>query len=77
VTAVDNDTKSIHLGVLMRIHVRKNLLVIELEFGTMKPEVLRCVHKLQETWDEIRDLVEELKFKLLEVREGDPMNKCF
>jgi hypothetical protein len=75
--AVDNDGKSIHLGLLMRIHLHSNVLVVKLELGTLEREALDCVHKLQETRDGIRELVEKPDVKLLEARGGDPMDKCF
>jgi hypothetical protein len=50
----------------------------EHEFGTVEPEVLRCVHKLPETWDRKRELLfVKINLKLLEARSGDPTNKCF
>ena len=48
----------------------------EPEHGTVEPEILRYVHKLQETRDGKCQLVEEFNFKLLEARSGNPMNKC-
>jgi hypothetical protein len=59
------------------IHLHINYVVRELKFGKPEPEVLCCVHELQETWDGNRELIEEPNFKLLEARGGDPMNKCF
>jgi hypothetical protein len=53
------------------------LIVNEFEVGTVEAEVLCCVHKLQETWDRKRRLVEEFNLKLLDARGGDPMNKRF
>jgi hypothetical protein len=36
----------------MGIHLHTNVLVTELEPGTLEPEILCCVHKLQELWQE-------------------------
>ena len=72
---MDNDRKSIRLGLLLGIHVRLNSPVIEREFGSLEPEV-RCAHKLREMWGGKRYLVKELELKFLEAGGGDPMNKC-
>jgi hypothetical protein len=74
VPAEDIYVKGMHLGPT-GIHIHKDSLRVELEFGTVEPEVLCCVHKLQETWDGKRELVEEPNFKLLEARCGDLTNK--
>jgi hypothetical protein len=76
VPAVDIYEKGTHLGPT-GIHRHKDSLLVELEFGTVEPEVLCCVHKLQETWDRKCELVEKDNLKLLEARGGDPMNECF
>ena len=75
VPAVDPYGKGIHL--VPTIDQRINSLQGEHKSGTVKPEVLCCVHKLQEASDGKRELVEEANIKLLEARGGDPMNKCF
>jgi hypothetical protein len=60
----------------MQIDLHINFLPEELEFCTIKSEVLCCFKKLQETWDGKRELVEEVNFELLKARGGDSMNKC-
>jgi hypothetical protein len=65
-----------HLGPT-GIYRHKDSLRVKIEFGLVKPEVLCCVHNLQETWGGKCELAEEVNFKLLEARGGDPMNKCF
>jgi hypothetical protein len=75
VPAEDIYIKGMHLGPT-GIHPHRDSLRVELEGGTVEPEVLCCVHKLQETWDGKHELVEEEDFKLLKARCGDPTNKC-
>jgi hypothetical protein len=77
VLAVDPYGKGIHLGLFTEIDLHANSSLGELDLGTVKPEVLCCVHKPQEMWDVIRELAKEENFKPLEARSGDPMNKCF
>jgi hypothetical protein len=67
----------VHLGLPKGIDPHMNSIVIEHEYCAVEPEVLCCVHKLRETWDRKRELVEEVNVELLEVRSGDPMNECF
>jgi len=50
------------------IDFKKNSLGNELEFGTVEPEILCCVHKLQEAWNGKCELVEEGNFELLEAK---------
>ena len=59
----------IHLG----LHLHNNVLVTELESGTLESEVPCCVQKLQESWHRKRELIEEVNLKLLEARGGVPM----
>jgi hypothetical protein len=75
----DTDGKGVHLGLLTRIHLHNSVIVGKLEFGTLEREILCCVHKLQQTRDGKRELVEKENSQLLETRgaSGDPMNKCF
>ena len=73
----DTDGKGVHLCLLTRIHLRNSVIVGKLEFGTLEREILCCVHKLQQTRDGKRELVEKENSQLLETRGGDPMNKCF
>jgi hypothetical protein len=54
-----------------------NVVAKELELATAEPEVLCCVHKLQEKWDGKGEVLEEQNFELLEARGGDPTNKRF
>lgn len=77
VPAVDIYRKSIHLGLLTGVHIHDNVVVKELELATAEPEVLCCVHKLQEKWDGIGKVLEEQNFELLEARGGHPTNKRF
>jgi hypothetical protein len=76
VPAEDKYAKGIHLGLTPGEDSHTNVLVIEIEYGTVEPEVLCCVHKLQETWDRKCELVEEVDIKPLEARGGDPTNEC-
>jgi hypothetical protein len=46
-------------------------------YGTVEPEILCCIHKLQKTWDGKHELVEEENPEFLEARGGDPRNECF
>ena len=71
------DEGRFHLGLPRGIDLHMNVLAVEPEFCAVEPEVLCCVHKLHETWDRKRELVEEVNLELLEARSGDPMNKCF
>jgi hypothetical protein len=41
-------------------HQHLNVHVLEPDHGIVKPEVLCCVHKLHETWNGKRELLEEL-----------------
>jgi hypothetical protein len=75
VLAADTYVKGIHLGLRRGIDLHVNHRAKKHEFDTVKPEVLRCVHKLQEMWDGICQLVEKANFKLLEARGSDPTNK--
>ena len=57
-----------------------NLVFEKLELGAVELEVLQCVHKLEETWNGNRTVLEEVKIELLETRGGpggDPTNKHF
>ena len=54
---------------------RENVLASS--FGALEPEVLGCVHKLQESWHGKSELVEDVDTELLEAWGGDPMNNCF
>jgi len=76
VPAIDIYSKGICLN-LVGIDPHINLPDEKLEFCTLKPEVLCCVDKLQETWDRVRELIEEVNSELLEARGGDPTNKYF
>ena len=40
VMVVKSDGKDIRLGLLMEIHLHNNILISQLEFGTLEPEVL-------------------------------------
>jgi hypothetical protein len=77
VTAVNNDTKIIHGGLFMRIHLNANVLVRELEFGSLESEVICCAHKVQKVWDGKRELVEDLNLELLEARCRNSIKKFF
>jgi hypothetical protein len=77
VPAVDIYRKGIHLGLLTRVHLRYNAVVKKLDITTVEPEVLCCVHKLQEKWDRKGKVFEEQNVELLEARGDDPTDKRF
>jgi hypothetical protein len=78
VLATGTNGKGIHLG-LSRIHLHINSMRTERkeEYGTVEPEVLCCIHKVQETWNYARACPGEANDELLEARGGDPTNKPF
>ena len=47
------------------------------DFGIVEPEVLCCIHKLYETRNGKRKLVEEINPELLEARGDDPTKNLF
>jgi len=49
-----------------------NPFSLKLEPGTVEPEVLRCVQKLQETWNGKCELLEKIKLEVFEARGSDP-----
>jgi len=56
------------------LHIN-SLVVLELELCTVEPEVLCCVHKLQQPKNGECDSLEEVNFELLEARGGDSTKK--
>src|SRR6266436_1089902 len=73
VPAVDFNGKGVRIGLAkMRLHT--DSLINEIEHGTVEPEVLCCVHKLNETRNGKRELFEELNVQLSEAGGGDPTN---
>src|SRR5258708_6077367 len=79
VPAVACYDEGIRLGPLAEVEIHINSLAGELELGTVEPEVLCRVHKLQEMRDGKREfkLLEEVNFELLEARSGDSTNDLF
>ena len=53
------------------------MIVKELELATAEPEILCCVHKLQEEWDGKGKVLVEQNFELPEARGDDPTDKRF
>src|ERR1700679_1525571 len=53
------------------------MLVRELDLGIVEPEALCCAHKLRETWNGKRELLEELNLQLFEARGSNPTNNRF
>ena len=54
-----------------------NLLVLEPDHGIIESEVLRCAHKLRETWNGKRELLEESNHQAFQARGRDPTNNRF
>src|SRR6266403_1676318 len=77
VPAVDDHGKGVHRSPHLRIELHIDVVVKELEFGTAETEVLCHVHKMLELWNGKRDSLEEVNFKQLEAKSGDPTNKRF
>jgi hypothetical protein len=77
VPAADTYGKGIYPGLLMGIEVHFYNLLEEPEICSVEPEVLGCVHKLQETWDGKCELVVESHLEVPKARSTDPTNKCF
>jgi hypothetical protein len=67
---------NMRLGV-MEIHPGKKLAVREHKFGSVEPEILYCIDKMQETWDGKCEFVEEPNFEPLETKGSDPTNNLF
>jgi hypothetical protein len=61
----------------MEKHLHMNSLVPEDDQGIVEHEVLRCVHKLREGWNEKRELFEESKVQAFEAGGRDPTNDRF
>jgi hypothetical protein len=72
-----NYANDMHLRLSTGIERHINYRLGEPEDGTVEPEILCYVHKLQETGDGKCQLVEEFNLKLLEARSDNPMNKRF
>jgi hypothetical protein len=70
--------KGIHPGLTgTKIRPHINLFPEELDNETIEPEILRCVQKLRETWNEKCEFLEELNAKFLKARSDDPTNNRF
>lgn len=69
--------KGMRLGLLTGINLYINLHSEEFELGTIEPEVLYCVHKLQETRDGKCELLVEDTLEPLQARSSDPTNNHF
>jgi hypothetical protein len=76
VTAGNKYANCIHLEVMER-PLNMNLAIREYELGTVKPGVLWCVNKIQETWNRKCEIIKKLNFELLEMRGSDPTNNLF
>src|SRR5713101_6960718 len=76
VPAINPYKKGIRVG-LTGSHPHINFLVLEHDIGFVEHEVLRCVHKLWETWNGKSELLEELNLQSFEARGRDPRNKRF
>ena len=77
VPAEDIYAKAKYVGLPKGINLHHNPSTKEADFGTPKPEVFCCVHEVQETWDEKRELVVEDNKEPLKARGSDPLNECF
>jgi hypothetical protein len=67
VVAVDGYRKGIHLGLHAGIEIHTNTEFGELELGTVEPEGLCDVHKLEEAWNEKRVLPEETNIRKIKL----------
>src|SRR5580658_2041814 len=76
VPAINRYNKGIRPGLTER-HPHNNFLVLKHDHRIVEPEVLRCVHKLLETWNVKRELLEKLNYQHFEARGRDPTNNCF
>jgi hypothetical protein len=65
------------LGHLTKIRTHRNVIPREVDFDTVKPEVLCCVQKRQKTWNGERGWLKEQSAEPPEARGGDPMNNHF
>ena len=76
--AINRYNKGIRAGLAER-HQHMDLIVQEYNHGIVEPKVLCCVHKLHETWNGKRELLEELNIQGFgfEVRGRDPTNNRF
>jgi hypothetical protein len=61
----------------MGIHSTSTSSLEQTEHGVAEPEVLSCIHKLQEMWDGKRELLEEEDLESLKARGGHPTNNLF
>jgi hypothetical protein len=59
VPAINRYINGIRAGMITERHQHIKFLVLEHEIGIVEPEVLCCVHKLRETWNGKRELLEE------------------
>jgi hypothetical protein len=72
----DNTQKQMRsVGPRVAIHCKTNDTCVEIERGSVKPEVLICTHYLHEAWNRIGELVEKPDLDFLEGRSGHPTKK--
>src|SRR6266849_1661971 len=64
-------------GKRARPYQNCNSLGLEHNLDIVEPEVLCCVHKLWETWNGERELLEESNMQVFEARGRDPTNNRF
>jgi len=76
VPAINRYKEGIPVGPTER-HQYMDFLALELDHGIVEPEVLCCVHKLRETWNGKRELLEEQNLQVFEARGRDPTNNRF
>src|SRR6266853_1381329 len=67
--------EGIHPGTLSGIYPHDSFPVIEPELGTAKPEVLCCIHELEEAGDTEFQRVQVEDLELLETGGSDPGNE--
>jgi len=76
VPAMNCYNKGIRVGLTEKHH-HINLLVLEHDLGIVEPEILGCVHRLWETWNGERELLEESNSQVFEARGRNPTNNSF
>ena len=65
------------IRVALRERQQHDFIVLENDHDIAEPEVLCCVHKLQERWSGKRELLEESNSQPFEARGRDPTNNRF
>jgi hypothetical protein len=68
--------KGIRVGLTEK-HLNIKFLVPERDHGIVEPQVFYSVHKLRETWNGKRELLEESEVQVFEARGRDPKNNRF